>query len=120
MSTEEELKTLILSKYGSIRKFSMSLDMPYTTLDAILKRGVGNASIGNVIKICDALSLSVDELAAGRISYKSPPTTTPNENALLSCFRSVNSDGQSRILDYAYLIADNKNMKKDNSNFLAI
>lgn len=64
---EESLKDLILNRYKSIREFTCEIDMPYSTMDTILKRGLNRASIGNVIKICHALDISTDELANGRI-----------------------------------------------------
>lgn len=68
MTIEEKLKELILSRYRSIREFTQIINMPYSTFDAILKRGVDNSGIGNVIKICKELSISVDALAAGKIA----------------------------------------------------
>jgi len=35
---ESNLKALIIDKYGSMKKFSETIDMPWTTLDSILKR----------------------------------------------------------------------------------
>lgn len=67
MNTEEKLKELILSRYHSIREFTNAIDIPYTTAVSIFKRGIGNSSINNVIKICKALGISVDELADGNI-----------------------------------------------------
>ena len=67
MTTEEKLKDLILKRYNSIREFSITTDIPYTTLDSILKRGIGNSSVTNVIKICKALGISTDALADGEI-----------------------------------------------------
>lgn len=59
---EEKLKELIIEKYGSVRQFAIKIDMPYTTVDTILKRGINNSNIGNVIKICKSLNISVDKL----------------------------------------------------------
>lgn len=67
MTTEDKLKDLILSRYKSIREFTISIDMPYTTIDSIFRRGVGNSSVSNIIKICKALRISADELAEGKI-----------------------------------------------------
>ena len=58
---EEELKKLIIEKYGSIRKFAINIDIPYTTIDSILKRGIDNSNVSNVIKICKALNISLDQ-----------------------------------------------------------
>lgn len=59
---ENELKELIVEKYGSVRQFSIKIDLPYTTVDSILKRGLDNSNVGNVIKICKALDISIDNL----------------------------------------------------------
>lgn len=68
MTTEEKLKEFILKRYNSVREFTISADIPYSTLDSIFKRGIGNSSVTNVIKICKALEISVDALADGEIA----------------------------------------------------
>lgn len=77
MSIEEKLKEYILERYASIREFSHIINMSYSTLDSILKRGVSNSSVTNVIKICKALNISADALADGEIqtinTYKPNP-----------------------------------------------
>ena len=67
MSTEDKLKDLILKRYYSVREFSIEHDIPYTTIHSIFKRGIGNSSVTNIIKICKALGISVDALADGEI-----------------------------------------------------
>ena len=65
---EDELKKLILEKYNSLRNFAIKIDIPYTTIDSILKRGIANSNVSNVIKICKALDISSDKLIdEGRI-----------------------------------------------------
>lgn len=59
---EEKLKELIINKYGSIRQFAIKIEIPYTTIDSILKRGIDNSNVGNVIKMCKELNLSIDKL----------------------------------------------------------
>ena len=68
MTIEDQLKNLILSRYRSIREFTIVIDMPYTTIDSIFRRGIGNSSVSTIIKICKALGISADELAEGRIT----------------------------------------------------
>lgn len=58
---EEKIKKLIIEKYGSVRQFALKIDVPYTTIDSILKRGIDNSNVNNVIKMCKALNLSVDK-----------------------------------------------------------
>lgn len=70
MTTEEKLKNLILSRFNSVREFAHAADIPNTTLASIFQRGVNNSSVGNIIKICKVLNLSVDALADGEIVPK--------------------------------------------------
>ncbi len=59
---EDELKKIIIDKYGSVRQFAQKIDIPYTTLDTILKRGIDNSNVVNIIKICKELKISSDKL----------------------------------------------------------
>ena len=34
---EDELKKIIIEKFGSVRQFATRIDIPYTTVDTILK-----------------------------------------------------------------------------------
>ncbi len=73
---ETNLKTLIIEKYGSLKKFTEIIDMPWTTLDSILKRGVANSNITNVLKITRELGLDAEKLVEGKICKSfSVPTT---------------------------------------------
>lgn len=72
MTIEEKLKKYILKKYNSIREFTIAIDLPYSTMATILKRGIANSNVNNIIKICQALEISADELAAGNIVPTQP------------------------------------------------
>ena len=65
-----ELKELILEKYGSLAEFCKKIDLPWTTLDSILKRGVDKANIKNILKITTELRIDVERLADGKIVFK--------------------------------------------------
>lgn len=82
MTTEEMLKELILKRYNSIREFTIAINMPYSTLDSIFKRGIGNSSVTNIIKICRALNISADALGDGIIAPSKPHTITKVDGAL--------------------------------------
>lgn len=85
MTIEEKLKDLIEVKSGSIRAFAAENDIPYTTLHSILQRGVLNAKMDNILKICKGLNISPEELA----SY--------GENKVISIEKgkSKNNDGHT-------------------------
>lgn len=71
VSVETELKDLILSKYKSLREFAITINMPYSTLDSVLKRGVNKANIKNIISICKELGINTENLGEGKIVFKS-------------------------------------------------
>lgn len=75
--TEIRLKEMIINQYGSLKRFCETIDMPWTTLDSILKRGVANSNITNVMKITRELHLDTEALASGiiRDAIISEPTT---------------------------------------------
>ena len=77
MTTEEKLKDLILKRYYSVREFTIEIGMPYSTMDSIFKRGIGNSSVSNIIKICKALRISADALADGEIVPVETRTSKP-------------------------------------------
>lgn len=70
MRIEDELRELIVKKYGSVISFSNATGIKNATLSHVLKTGIGRTSLSNVFKICDALSISADALAKGKIEPK--------------------------------------------------
>ena len=67
MSIEEIIRKLILQRYGTLRAFTKEIGMAQSTFATIMKRGIHNASIDNVLKICNALEISADALAEDKI-----------------------------------------------------
>ena len=102
MTTEEKLKELIQSRYKSIREFTQIIDMPYSTIDTIFKRGVKKASIDNIIKICRELHISADELYYGRIVPTFETAVSPERLEL----DALVDDLKSKILAYDDLTID--------------
>lgn len=64
---EKQVMDLILKNFSSKSDFARKADLPYSTLDSIFKRGLQNASIANIIKLCNALNISADGLSNGKI-----------------------------------------------------
>jgi len=56
------VKEKILQKYNSVRSFAIKTDIPYTTVSAALKNGVGRSSFSTVCKICKELEIDIDEV----------------------------------------------------------
>ena len=85
MSTEDHLKELILRRYDSLKAFSDMIGLPNSTVVSILQRGVLNAKVDNVITICNALNISADALAEGKIvhNYDKPTPKTQEVSDIL-------------------------------------
>lgn len=98
MGIEDELKRLILSKYKSMADFAEETGIKYQTVMSIFSRGIGNANVQNIIKICRVLGLSTDELAEGKIVFINP-AANPNTAAFaaesfLQQLRQATLDGE--------------------------
>lgn len=100
MTIEERLKRIILSRYGSLRAFTIASDIPHSTVDTILKRGVANSNISNIVKLCKALNISVDALADGDIVPKS------YNNAPLVDVRELVDDVKTKLLTGDRVVID--------------
>lgn len=58
----EFVQRLIDENWKSRRQFALSIGLPPTTLNSILERGIGKASVDNVLLICEGLGISADDL----------------------------------------------------------
>ena len=62
MTKTDLIKEMIANTGMSIKAFAENAGIPYTTLRSMLERGIENASVNNVIKICSKLNISVETL----------------------------------------------------------
>lgn len=105
MSVEEQLKQLILSNYKSVRAFTLKTQLPYSTVDNIFKRGIGGTAVTTVVKICDALNITVEGITRGHIEPRNGSSSfssafTPKQSALLEFFDQLNEEGQTKAVEY--------------------
>ena len=68
MTIEEQLRDLMIKKSGSVNKFAQECGLSQSTIFTIFQRGVAKANVNSIIKICQALKISTDELANGKIT----------------------------------------------------
>lgn len=108
MTTEEKLKEYILSRYQSVRDFALHANLSNSTLDSILRRGIGNSSVNNIIKICKTLGISVDELANGNIV----PTNTVKIDTGLIEVSEILADVKTQLTHQDGLTLDGKPASK--------
>lgn len=62
MDDKAKVLAKLIDRRGSRRAFAEEAGIPPTTLQSMLQRGVGRASIDNVIKVCKALGITVEQL----------------------------------------------------------
>lgn len=110
MSTEDKLKDLILKRYHSIREFALTFEIPYSTIDSIFRRGVGNSSVSNIIKICKALGISADALADGEITPIKSKTAKPINDRFE--VKEILSDTKDRLIHSGEITLDGKPIGK--------
>ena len=110
MTIEKKLKNYILSRYKSVLEFTQAINMPYSTFATILTRGVDNASVLNIIKICQGLGISADALADGEIVPLSRMPKTPEEAADLLVEFDV---FEARVLAAKRVTVKGKELSKD-------
>ena len=79
MTVEMQLKEKILERYKSVRAFTVAIDIPYTTLDSVFKRGLLNAGIGTMIKVFSALDLDIESASEPILRQKISPAPTVSE-----------------------------------------
>jgi len=61
MNIEERILEEIKYKYKTVKNFSNMIDLPYTTVVSILKRGILNSSVENVVKIFLELNFDLEK-----------------------------------------------------------
>ena len=99
---EEKLKKLIKEKYNSVRAFSVSAGIPYTTIDNVFKRGTSGLRLKTVSKICSSLDIDFNEFIYGRIvsnDFKNIDISEleEDEKRLLYHYRKTDESGKAFI-----------------------
>ena len=107
MTIEEQLKEIINGKYKSIRAFTQEVDIPYSTVDTMLKRSIGGTGVSTVIKIFHTLGLDVESISSGELKpIKNAPAADSDEGdirkqKLIHNYHKLNTDGQGKLVDYS-------------------
>lgn len=108
-TAENRIKEMIVNKYGSLKKFCEIIDMPWTTLDSILKRGFSNSNITNVLKISHELKVDTESLASGKIvdSIGKIDIKTETPPKIMQYFDQLNDIGkheaEKRVEELTYI-----------------
>lgn len=56
------IEELIDKNWPNKKAFAENINIPYTTLRSMLARGIGNATVDNVLKVCKGLGITTEQL----------------------------------------------------------
>lgn len=127
MTKEEMLKCAILAEYKSLREFSIETNLPYSTLQNILRRGIDGAGTGNVMLVCRKLGIDVDALLDGTLKQSSQELAKTinvlNGDSLpeqiLRAAEKLNQEGQQKVLEYVVLLRNSGDYLKRDAEKMA-
>jgi len=90
MTNEQLLKDYILTKYKSLREFSIKNGIPYSTVSNIFNRGLMNSGVSLILNVCHILNIDLESLVAGKIVEKNLTSEelTPKESLVASAYRN--------------------------------
>ncbi|WP_145474086.1 LexA family transcriptional regulator [Staphylococcus pettenkoferi] len=116
MTKEKDLKYLMEKKSGSVKAFSTEIGLAYTTVRSILERGVFNAKVENVIKICNGLNIRPEDI----MDIKKPEPQPQIETLPVKKIPVVSqiSAGlpiysEENLIDYTYIATKNLSVDKE-------
>lgn len=108
MTIESKIKALILSRYRSVREFVGYTDLSYSTVDSILRRGITNSSLSSIMKLCEALYISADELAKGNLVPLNKRCTNDSDMNDMTDLIDIVSFTKQNIKSFENLTIDGK------------
>lgn len=106
--TENRIREMIITEYGSLKKFCEIIDMPWTTLDSILKRGIANSNITNVMKITKELGIDTESLASGLIINSKNRLDKPQTIAAHFDGDEYTEEELTKIKEFAAFVKSNR------------
>lgn len=112
MTKEKDLKRLMELKFGSIKAFSEEIGLAYTTVRSILERGVFNAKVENVIKICKGLNIKPEEIM--EIEQPKLETLPVKKIPVVSKISAgLPIYSEENLIDYTYIATKNLSADKE-------
>lgn len=118
MNREEFLKKLIEQKFYNVKRFSEHIGLPYTTVRTILEKGVGNARVDNVIKICKGLGIKPEALSEDFVDLNHISNSEPINLIDLSQNNTFTKKDEEFDEEIRAIARDMKNLSSDKKDLL--
>ena len=98
LSKEEEVRELILARYGSLTKFAEIVKLSPSTISRIFREGFNSATLEKVKIIFDELNLSIDTMQPKEL--KKENKLGKNEEKILKMLRTLSAEGIEKAETY--------------------
>ena len=118
MTLEEQLKQEILGRYKSVRAFTTSINIPYSTLDSVFKRGIANAGVSTMIKVFDALDLDIESIAFGELRHRDTDKKASGTTEAAPERKQFTLEESNRLLVAMGFIEEGQDLSDDDLAFL--
>lgn len=106
---ENNLKTEINMRYGSIRAFAKLKDLPYNKILNLLKRGIDNSNLRIVKNICDAMDINLIELSEGNIVRNKKITVEEQNNEMGVLYNNLTEQGREEANNHLNYLLERHN-----------
>lgn len=128
LKIENDLKEIILSKNNSIEDFCNKNDIAYKKVDKIFKKGIGDADIQLIFKICSLLNIDFSSIIEGELRFnnpllkyaKAPIKLTNEQSTLLVNFDNLDNEDKNRVVDYTKLLSNQDKYKKKENKIVEL
>lgn len=97
MDKTEQIKSIILKKYPSIRAFATDSGIPHGTIVSALNKGIESMSYGKVLKLCDTLQIDCGSFEPLNVEATS---LNSDEKRLLAYYKVLDDRKRNKVLDY--------------------
>lgn len=124
MTIEEKIKQKIIEQYKSIRAFSIATNIPYSTIDTMLKKGIAGTGVVTLQRICAALGILMDGLEYNEITerpdsyYEGGVFFFGKFAELISFFEKLDEDDQNQVTNFTRFLSASS--KYEDKNQLSI
>ena len=120
MNLLEKITYLMAENGLNKRTLSQASGVPYTTIDGLYKKGYEGARMSTIKALASFFGVTLDSFCRDDIDelqyayQKTDINLSPSEHQLIVNYRSINPDGQERLLDYADDLVQSGKYKKSN------
>lgn len=95
---EQKLKDCIMEQHRSVRAFAMSLGLPCSTVNNVLRRGVGSINLSTAAVLCSSLGLDAAAFVDGEVKPAVVGAAEPWEQELLESSRQLDMHSRELVI----------------------